>query len=349
MTNVSRQRERYDDALRLSQEASASLQPLHDDLAEISPTFDGIVYFAKDRWHENNASAVATVQPRSNDAERFAFYKEKIAHRRVDLGATALGIGLRLAEPRLLKSRMNPDAHTTWTHRTDIDGVTKGGIQAAFNSQYGTAPTSTTAIESVWRKHEQTALEVADAFDTFSKDVRSIGDVLELEAPATPNAFIVSWDLRNSTDLSKRRYGALRNYLLDTKRSFQETINQHLDSDDGTYTHDTGDGQDIAFWIPKTSEVFDRADKEQVRGFGATNILPLIQHLVSTHDVLVGSHYKDIHPEINFAVGLGYVEHDAYDGRTSAEYWNNARILKGHPSDLISYTEKAVETLFPSR
>lgn len=343
MSGVSRQRERYDDALQLSRQASDSLQPLHDDLAELSPSFDGIVYFAKDQWHENNASAVATVQPRSNDAERFAFYKENIAFRRVDLGATALGQGLRLETPQFIRSRMNPEHHTTLTYRTEINGAVTGGVQAAFNSTYGNTPESTEAMNAIWKKHQHTALEVADAFHTFSNELHSIGDTLELLAPATPNAYIVSWDLRNSTTLALGRYGAVRNYLLDTKSLFQERL-----AEQKTYTHDTGDGQDIAFWIPETSETFNRANKEDVRGFGKTHILPLIDTLMTTHDTLAES-YQDINPHINFVVGLGYVERDKYDGRTSREYWENAQILKTHPSEPVSFTGNAQATLFPYR
>lgn len=335
MVHLSRQRQRYGEAVQLSHEASAALQPLHDDLAELSPSFDGIVYFARDRWHKNNASAVATVQPRSSDTDRFAFYKEHIAHRRVDLGATALGYGLRLEQPRFLRSRMNPEKHITWTHRTVIDGDVTGGVQAAFNLEYGTIPTATGSLLDIWNKHEDRAREVADEFNRFSGQVHSIGDTLELNVPATPNAYIVSWDLRHSTPLALDHYGTVRNYLLDTKGLFKDRIALH-----DTHIHDTGDGQDISFWIPETSSTFDRANKDTLRHFGTTRVLPLIQNLLSTHDELARE-YSDIHPTINFAVGLGYVEHDLYDEYTGQVYWENAQLLKSHPREPISYTERA--------
>lgn len=339
MAHISRQRQRYDEALQLSQEASAALQPLHDDLAELSPSFDGIVYFARDRWHKNNASAVATVQPRSSDAERFAFYKEHIAHRRVDLGATALGYGLRLEEPRFLRSRMNPEKHITWTNRTLIDGVVTGGVQAAFNLEYGAVPDTTEALHAVWRTHEATAREVADGFNRFSGEVHSIGDTLELNVPATPNAYIVSWDLRHSTPLALDHYGTVRNYLLDTKGLFKDHISLH-----DTHIHDTGDGQDVSLWIPETSSTFDRANKDDIRRFGTTRVLPLIQRLLDVHEALARD-YSDIQPTINFAVGLGYIEHDLYDEYTGQAYWENAQLLKSHPRAAVSYTDRAHDVL----
>lgn len=337
MAGLSLQRAHHQEALELSRQASEALQPLHDDLAEISPTFDGIVYFAKDHWHKNNASAVATVQPESADAERFAFYKNNIAYRRVDLGATALGDGLRLQNPAFIRSRMNPEHHTTWTHRVEVNDELKGGLQAAFNSTYGQVPHSTRHLNQAWTKHKETVVEVAAEFDKLAGVVTSIGDTLELEAPATPNGIIASWDTRGSTPLALSRYGALRNFLLDSKRIFSNNtvpLNTHI--------HDTGDGQDITFWLPESSDVFDRADTAQVGAFGKALVLPVVERLISLHDELAAE-YQDIRPQINFAVGLGYVEHDRYDGRTSQEYWQNAKMLKRHPSDRLNFTDHAAE------
>lgn len=341
MAGLSKQRAHRPEAVRLSQEAARALQPYHDDLAETSPTFDGIVYFAKDHWHTNNASAVATVQPESADTERFAFYKQNIEFRRVDLGATALGLGLGLDRPQFLRSRMNPTRHTTLAHRAIINDQLVGGLQAAYNHGYGKVPTSTRETDKIWDKHEATVLEIADAFEQFSTKITSVGDSLELLAPATPNGIIASWDTRNSSDLADQHYGALRNYLLDTKRIFSGYTTPY-----NTYVHDTGDGQDITFFLPETSATFDRAAAYDVGAFGKGHILPLVQRLIEVNARL-GDEYQDIEPRINFAIGIGYVEHDLYDGRTSQEYWKNAGVLKTHPSSQLSFTQHAHDTLFP--
>ena len=339
MTGVSRQRERYGEAQKLNTEATTFLQPLHDDLAELSPTFDGIVYFAIDQWHKDNASAVATVQPESADVDRFAFYKNNIEHHRVDLGATALGLGLQQKEPQLIRSRMNPDRHTTWTHRAIVDNALVGGVQTAFNSSYGEIPSDTRAITLAHAKHADVITEVAQAFHTLSLEIPSIGDMLELLAPATPNAFIASWDLRNSTPFAMANYGSLRNYLLDTKNTFN-----HLSADTSTYVHDTGDGQDISIWLPDNSKNFDRSNPADVRAFGNGTVLPLIATLFAAHGDIARD-YSDVNPRINFVVGLGYVEHDRYDGRTSQTFWEVANHHKLHPEAPISFTDTARKVL----
>lgn len=334
MAFLSKQRAHYSEAVQLSHEASSSLQPLNDDLASLSPSFDGIVYFARDDWHKNNASAVASVQPESSNSERFAFYKNNIEGRRVDLGSTALGYGLSLSEPRFLKSRMNPNGHSTWAHRAIIDQTVVGGLQAAFAPQYGPIPESTKVIDRIWKRHEAAVLDVAAGFRDIASKVSSVGDTLELLPPTTPNAIIASWDTRGSTSLAAEKYGTLRNYLLDTKRLFSEQTVPYA-----TYIDDTGDGQDITFYLPESSKKFNRASPDEVNAFAKVHILPLIQRLIATHNDLAAESYNDIAPRINFAIGAGYVEQTGYDGRTSQGYWENAKVLKTHPEAPVCFTK----------
>ena len=337
MRSPSHQREWSSEASRLNQEASRALQPLHDDLAELSPTFDGIVYFAVDQWHRNNASAVATVQPESDNLDRFLFYEQNIKKHRVDLGATALGIALQMPEPTLLQSRMNPDKHVTWAHRLIVDDSITGGLQAAFNSSYGQVPSQTDSINKAWKKHAATVQDVAAAFRGFSEKTDSIGDTLELLAPATPNAFILSWDLQNSTKLAREQYGTLRNYLIDAKSLFRHEIGPH-----STHIHDTGDGQDITIWLP---DGVDRSSVASVRAFGQRTVLPLLDELSEKHEQFAQSSYADIDPSIHFALGLGYVEQDRHDERTSQEYWSIAQLHKNAPVGVSWFTKNALRVL----
>ena len=340
MAGISHQRARYGDALALSAHSAERLQPLHDDLAAISPSYDGLIYFAKDRWHENNASAVATVQPESSDLERFAFYKENVEFRRVDLGATALGEGLLMSTPDIIPSRMNPKRHKTYTQRAVIDDSIAGGFQVAFNTDYGTAPSSARELERVFRRHATTTAEVAQGFHALSLEVESIGDVLENNAPATSNGLQIGWDTIGSTRLALEHYPALRNYLIDAKRLFVEAASPRK-----FHVHDTGDGQDLTFWLPSIHEGFDRSDEAAIGVFARMHIVPLVKRLVALQDELSSDAYKDIAPKANFAVGLGYIEHDRHDEYTSQGYWKTAKLLKAHPTDRISYTPEAARAL----
>lgn len=337
MTFLSQQR-RYTEAARdLSVQASDYLTPLHNDIAELSPGFDGIVYFAVDGWHPNNASAVATVQPESGDQERYAFYKEKIAKHRVDLGATALGTALNMQSPQFLPSRMNPAHHITWAERSIVDDTLVGGVQAAFNTSHSSVLPSPKQLHSIYERHDTAISAVAADFHNLSKKLVSIGDTLELLAPATPNAYIISWDLEGSTKLVEGKYGAVRNYLLDIKQQF---INSYF-KDHSTYIHDTGDGQDIALYLPGG---IDPSSPQSLRRFGNEKVLPLVQQL-KEHSQELGLDYQDISPSLHFSIALGYVEQDRFDGNTSQEYWQVAKANKKYPTGVTGLTPNAREVL----
>lgn len=325
-------------AKHLNAEAITALQPLHDDLLGESRAFDGIVYYSVDKWHPNNASAVVTVQPPEGQTERFAFYRQNIASRRVDLGATALGIALATKETTYIRSKMNPKNHMTWATRQLVGKKVVGGLQAAFNIHYGPLP-SEKKIARIWKQHEKAMQEVAHDFNNLSKNITSIGDTLELLAPATPNAFIVSWDLNGSSELATNHYGTLRNYLIDTKNIFTTLTSQKK----GDY-HDTGDGQDLSIWLPDS---VDRADPASIRQFGLTHVLPLIESLREQH-AIIALQYPDIQPHIEIALGLGYVEQDKHDGRTSSEYWEVNRVHDrlSDTKQPLGFTEAAQQALF---
>lgn len=319
-------------ASSLKAEAKGALQPLHDDLLNESEAFDGIVYYSVDHWHRNNASAVVTVQPLVESSDRFAFYKANIESRRVDLGATALGVALMSNEAAYIRSKMNPANHMTWATPSITSDRVIGGLQAAFNIHYGTLPHAET-MGRLWAQHSSTIQEVALDFESLSKQVISIGDTLELLAPATPNAFIVSWDMSGSSKLAMgSQYGALRNYLLDAKGLFNKLTEPYA----GDY-HDTGDGQDMIIWLP---DGLDRSSSDEIKAFGKSDVLPIVTHMNQQHAQLA-KEYSDITPEIRLVVGLGYVEKDKYDERTSAEYWEIADLIEQKPTIPVRYTKAA--------
>ena len=332
-----RQRAGREAAADLRTEATQKLQDLHDTLLEESPqSFDGLVTFAIDRWHEKSASAVATIQPPSGDEDRFEFYKKNIESNRIDLSATAFGDAMKQSEPRYLRSRMNPKHHMTYAPRSIVDGRVVGGVQAAYNTSYGT-PLSENTLKKIWQKHTPIIENVLQDFNTLaaSDKVRSIGDTLELLAPTTPNAYVISWDMAGSTNmaLSEKQYGALRNYLLDAKGIFN-----HLTSPYTNDYHDNGDGQDMIIWLP---ESVDRADTQQIGEFGHEVVLPLLGSIEAAQKELVDADYKDIEPRIRFAIGLAHVEKNHFEGRTTRELWEIDQVMNIAPRSAVGYTKAA--------
>jgi hypothetical protein len=331
-----RQRAGREAAAAARSAAVDALQPLHDTLLDESPrSFDGLVTFAIDQWHERNASAVATLQPDSDDTERFAFYHANIENNRIDLDATAFGDARHLRHPAQLQSRMNPD-QLTYTQRVIINGRDTGGVQSAHNTKYG-EPLSEKKLEAIWKKYTPEIEAVMHEFYRLASldGIRSLGDTLELDAPTTPNAFIISWDLVGSTALAKKNYGMLRNLLLDTKGEFYR-----LTSDlKGDY-HDNGDGQDMIFWLP---DGVDRADPQSIGLFGQSMVIPLLHRIMKAHKNLITTDYPDEtpRPQIRFAVGLGNVEKNHFEGRTSQHLWELDSIMNTDARSAVGYTMAA--------
>ena len=337
LPEMPRQRAGREAAAHLRDDATKELQLLHDTLLDESPeSFDGLVTFVTDMWHVESASAVATIQPPSSDEERFAFYKKNIENNRIDLAATAFGDAMKQSEPHYLRSRMNPAHHTTFAPRVVIDGRVSGGVQAAYNTTYG-QPLSEKKLTSIWQIHTPIIENILQDFNTLSASdkVRSIGDTLELLAPTTPNAYVISWDMAGSTNmaLSEKRYGALRNYLLDAKGIFN-----HLTSPYTSDYHDNGDGQDMIIWLP---ESVDRADQQQIGAFGHEVVIPLLRNIEMAQLELVATDYKDIGPHIRFAVGLAHIEKNHFEGRTSRELWEIDQVMNVAPRSTIGYTKAA--------
>ncbi|MGK2896210.1 MAG: hypothetical protein ACSLEY_01220 [Candidatus Saccharimonadales bacterium] len=292
--------------------AAELLQPIDDDLREVSDTYDGLTHFVVDYGHTDQASAVVGIRPEAQDAMRHEFYNSSIYNRRIDLGATALGYALRQTSPQYLLSRMNPKKHMTWAEPTIIDDDLTGGLQVAFRHDLGPVPSERT-MQQLWRHHIDNINEVAYNFSRLSKQVDSLGDALELDAPATPNAYIIGWDLNSSTILAKERYGSLRNYLLDAKELLYRiaSIDHRIDYDD------TGDGQHFVLWLP---EYVDRANPSSLSEYLESDIKPLVERMYIAHQLL-SDDYVDIQPEIRFALGLASVDQDKQGQTTTPELW----------------------------
>lgn len=336
---MTHQRRFFDEARQLRHEAIETLQPLHDELADMSGAFDGIVYFPVDYWHKDQANAAVSLRPDENNVERHQSFERDIHNRRVDLGATALGAALKQNEPQYLPSRMNPD-HVTWAERVTVGQELVGGLQAAFRRDMGKV-TDEKSMRELWNKYSRELQDVAQGFYGLSKKVDSLGDTMEMGSPTTPNSFVLGWDLVGSTGLARHNEGALRNLLLDTK---EQTLG--IAKSEYVVNHDdTGDGQHLVLWLP---EDIDRANSRAVYDHLETSVKSLIEDIQAAHHRIAAS-YSDVNPEIRIAVGLAHSDRDRMGRATSPELWEISRTLKEYNSDktAVAYTA-AVQRLIAS-
>lgn len=317
----------------LQNEANTALSPIGAELSAMTPAFDGITLFWPDHrqtgpYHATVAD-IATAQPlHGQRSKRFEFYRQNIAHRHVRLGGTALEQTLLEGTASWRQSLRNSD-HMTFGEPVFVDEKPIAIMQSVFNPRYGRLPDEDTYV-SFWRSHQKTFQEISEGFREVDSRIESIGDTLELEVPSVPNAYILSWDLINSTSLTRRAYPATNNLLVDTKDLFSEIIQKTLSHEENDTTSprpydydDTGDGTHFLLWLPS----YEPTD---ITAFGNNIVIPLAQKLRERFMERIAPHYGDLKPEIRFTIDIGSVMEDfiRYDKFTSPNFWTINGILK---------------------
>lgn len=338
LPEMPRQRAGREAATRLQTASKEALRPFHDDiLTEAGPSFRGLTAFVVDRWHEGSANDVATLQPATDDRERYRFYDENIKQNRIDLAATAFGQAMNMNHAQHLRSRMNPDHHLTYAAPVTNHDRAIGGVQSVFDTSDGHW-LAEEKLASIYQTHTPAIETVLHEFDALalSHNVRSLGDTLELLTPTTPNAFTISWDLVESTKLalSEEHYGALRNYLLDAKTIFNHIVARYSNHQ----YHDNGDGQDMFIWLPSS---VNRADPQRVSEFGHDTIPLLLHQIEAAQQELATADYPDINPKIRLTVGLAHVEKNRFEGVTTSELWAIDGAMNTAARSGVGYTEAA--------
>lgn len=332
----------------LQAEANTALTPIGEELSATTPAFDGITLFWPDYRqtgpHHATVADIATAQlPHREKDRRFSFYQNNVAGHHIRLGGTALEQTLIEGTASWRKSRMNPN-HMTFGAPVFVDDKPIAIMQSVFNPRYGHLPSSV-GLASFWNHHRDTFREMSEGFRKIDTRVESIGDTLELEVPTVPNAYILSWDLFNSTKLTSRAYPATNNLLVDTKDLFATIISDSLASDDTDKTSsqpydydDTGDGTNFLLWLPS----YNQSD---ITAFGNDIVMPLAQKLREAFVERIVPNYPDLKPMVRFSVDLGSVMQDfvRYDTFTSPSFWNSDTLLKRTKKPFAIALSKAVK------
>ena len=302
-------------AKELCVEAKRALVPLGDDLKELSPSFGGLTLFALDMEAESRfgfAADVATVYPQ-------AFYDDNIRGRRVLIAATTLGE----CSGVYATSKMNPN-HVVYNH---APGVGTNVYQVVFDRQDGRSPQEA-KLRKVLSRHAKTCREVAGGVEDFQRKAgQRIGRILELEPAVMPNAYILSWDITDSTTLNDQSSGVLDNYIDDARDMVSRLTRGHKLS-----FKESGDGDYLLLWLSEYS-------KAGITRFGETVALPLMNDMRRGF-VELSKAYSDIAPEVRLTLGLGCITlGDAKNDFMGDEFWRVVEASK--TGETLNYTEAA--------
>jgi len=317
-------------------ETQQQLQPLNEDLAAESTAFNGIVYYGTERRHYGTANALLSLDAPDIATERNDFRRQNIDNHRVDLAATALGRTIRGQNGLFVASEMNTSNHMTWGHVSKIKDRVAGVTQFAFSVADGTLP-SNRKMDAIWEKHASSIEDIAYALDSLASTTDSLGDSLELLPPTTPTAYLVRYDIVNSTEAATSdRYGALRSYQAKWDGELSKLVESY-----GSTLINEGDGHTIVIPLPPYTDVNSALD---IRMFGTSHIKPLIEKMQLSHQELAAL-YSDLDPHIRLSIGLGHLEEDLHGKLTGPVMFEIGNMMKQAPHEPITYTEAAQKAL----
>lgn len=296
----------------------ASLQPLVDKLSKTSP-FISAGLFVKDNFYKNEANTASVVNTPVVPFEFIEFTENSVRGHRIDLTSTVLGKVFTTRESRLEVSKLDPKHHITWGVYAEPTPGQQAVLQLVFDRQQAHVIDETLlpqlvhpTLSPIWRS---TGLLMQEA-----EKETSLADELLLDIPATPNAYIIKWDVLRSTELIKKNYPLFRHYLLQFELAIQRFVIQY----GGRITEYEGDSQNIVIDLPRT---IDRSNLVAVGNFGRSTALPFAHHIINFHRSLA-LHYPELAPNIRVAMGLGYAEQVATGEVTGPVFWELAGLLR---------------------
>jgi hypothetical protein len=342
-----RDRPETQDVLNMAQERLNSLNEDYQELSEShnrglsTHPYEQVTLFTIDKRPTDRASALVQAAPVGLEQDpRLEFSQMNIKNRRIILSQTALGEALGQKKPSIMASRMNLGKQAVWAHPLFTGDEQSAAIQLAFtvNQQPTHKNPGNVAIERVFQKHRESLDEVAEAIASLSSKTDSLSKSLEIKPPTTPNAFVISWDVKNSSAHVLTEEYAIHEAYLEAWKTEREKITRAYEA----YILDRGDGEHIIVPIPK-----DLNNTIQVKLDAQRMMRPLIEKLQAKHAQVAHAFLPTLSPSVSFHVGIGNFEENQSGFLTSQAITETVK-AKPEAGEDIAYTAKAKKILTPT-
>lgn len=308
----------------------ASIQPIVDRLSHTSP-FISAGLFIEDNHHKGEAGTASIVNTPVVKPEFIDFTESSVRGRRIDLSSTVLGKVFTTHESTLEISKLDPTHHVTLGIYCELRSNRGAVLQLVFDRNRihlidkqtvmnHTAP----FLNGIWASSKLLANEATHT---------SLADELLLNTPVTPNAYILKWDVLQSTRLiNASGYPLFRHYL----SRFELAVEQLADQYGAKITEYAGDSQNIILSLPST---IDKSDLKSVGEFGHRVALPFARHLVALHDS-IAARYSTL-PKIRACLALGYAEHATTSEVSGPIFWEIAKLLRNGSEESLVLNQAA--------
>lgn len=291
----------------------ASLLPLGSALKPIK-SYNGHAVFMRDKHYRTQAATIAMHYPRVN-AKRHEFARTNIQHRSIDLLSTTVGETFETKRSSLTKSKMNR-SHLVWGIYIPLPADHEAVLQIAFDKTVGSPP-SPAVIEKVWESCQD---EIITSLHNIAVlNLPSIAEACKLSVPTTPNAFVLKWDIMDSSHVARHDYGELRHFI----STFEHTIEPLINYYGGHVSGYDGDSQDIIVPLPPE---LDRNDTKAIKDFATQTVQPLINKIRIAHETISAPYIPVM--RIRLGVGLGAVATTLLGEETGPVFWSISDKMK---------------------
>ena len=261
-------------------EATRSVQKnLDNAIATLPPQLEntqlqGAAIFVESS--ENIGVTLAIANPGSVTEGTLAFQGKNVTGRKIDLEVAAVGETLNGTKPELGESTMNPNHLVAGRRLHEVAG--NAALQLAFSAQH---QPSTEQLATLWDYFQPLIDKIPGPLETIHNTLAktsdiSLADALAAQPPTPPNAFIVTWDISNSTEQAATNYGQLDQTL----SLLNHSIQQITPSYGRRVIQDLGDGQNIIIPIPPA----ERLSSKAIHELGISALLPFLADLKSIFD-----------------------------------------------------------------
>lgn len=296
------------------QRLDACLRAVADALGAY-PAFTSISLHTLDTHYVDSAVTVAIVNaPRPH--EQLAFTNVNIVGHRVDLVSTYLGILFATRQSGLQPSKACPSHMVFGVYSESVKGV-PAVIECVFDTTVDTAMPTVSELQTLTVPITQAVCKTLDNIRAIAAKHHSIADALLLHEPTMPNAYVIKWDVVQSTQSALEQYPLLREYVQAWSAIAKRIAEQH----GGKVVAQTGDGQNIAFMLPRD---VNRADRQAVRQYGIGHIVPVMRELRQTAQEL----HACFGYNARIAVGVGSVELTPLGEYTGKLFFELSGLLK---------------------
>ncbi|MBN9398260.1 hypothetical protein BGO18_01230 [Candidatus Saccharibacteria bacterium 47-87] len=319
------------DVIRAQDEIHKATQALNDSLSYASGSYDGVVSFGHEPG-EALAIPLANANAYDTAPERYEFRTDNIIGRRLLVAKTALQEALKPnSPPRFDMSAINPlNNQFVYTQPLAHDGRTVGALQYSFTPESpgtGVDLLENEEMSALHRQHRSEVQHIADQTARLqriareAKGIKSLATGLELEQPIAPNAFVIRWDIKNSTHFVHSDLGGVYDAFVGQVHAFLRELtytytsyHKRLQAGIHEAYDDQGDGAYIVLPLP---EYFSPYLPQSFATFKQHYTRAFMQRLHEGIEAIAHQYDRTFTPAIAITADFGYVEENTIGRLTS--------------------------------